>query len=168
MVEMAGVEHAIDLDLPPAAALAALRQTAEDLGAELQAEGYGWKLHIPVLAGLRRGLVSGPVEILPTREGSRLVFRPESTVYHVQTQAVMILLLATAGGLLTLVWPFFPRLLSIAPFGALVALGGWFLVISRLRTSGPDEFLMAVTAHEGGVGRDDLSPNPPGNALPPA
>jgi hypothetical protein len=151
MVETPAVEHAVDLDLPPEAALAALRKTAEDLGAELQAEGYGWKLHLPVLAGLRRGLVSGPVEILPTREGSRLVFRPETAVYHVQTQAVMILLLASAGGLLCLVWPFFPRLLQIAPFGAILALGGWFLVIARLRTSGPDEFLAAVRMHEGGM-----------------
>jgi hypothetical protein len=144
-------EHAIDLDLPPAAALAALRRTAEDLGAELQTEGASTKLHLPVLAGLRRGLVSGEVEILPTQGGSRLVFRPESAVYHVQTQAVMILLLATVGGLLTLVWPFVPGLLQVAPFGALVALGGWFLVVSRLRTSGPDEFLAAVKVHEGGA-----------------
>jgi uncharacterized membrane protein HdeD (DUF308 family) len=51
-----------------------------------------------------------------------------------------------AGGLLTVLWPFFPRLLSVAPFGAVVALGGWFLVVSRLRTSGPDDFLKAVAA----------------------
>lgn len=141
-------EHAIDLDLPPPAALAALRRTAEDLGAELQTEGASTKLHLPVLAGLRRGLISGEVEILPTQAGSRLIFRPETAVYHVQTQAVMVLLLATAGGLLTLVWPFVPGLLQIAPFGAVIALGGWFLVVSRLRTSGPDEFLAAVGAHE--------------------
>lgn len=142
------VEHAIDLDVPPAEALSALRRTAEDLGAEFQGSGAGGKLHLPVLAGLRRGLVSGDVEILPAAGGSRLTFRPETTIYHVQTQAVMILLLAVAGGLLTILWPFFPKLLAVAPFGALVALGGWFLVISRLRTSGPDEFLEAVAARE--------------------
>ena len=142
------VEHAVDMDVPPAEALAALRQTAEDLGAEFEADGMGGKLHLPVLAGLRRGLVSGDVEILPAPGGSRLVFRPETAVYHVQTQAVMILLFATAGGLLTVLWPFFPGLLQVAPFGALIALGGWFLVISRLRTSGPDEFLEAVAARE--------------------
>jgi hypothetical protein len=142
------VEHAIDLDVPPAAALSALRRTAEDLGAEFQEGGTGGKLHLPVMAGLRRGLVSGDVEIRPAEGGSRLVFRPETSIYYVQTQAVMILLLATAGGLLTILWPFFPKLLAVAPFGAVVALGGWFLVISRLRTSGPDEFLEAVTARE--------------------
>ena len=140
------VEHAIDLDLPPAEALSVLRRTAEDWGAELQESGGGGQLHLPVLAGMRRGLVSGPVEIRPAGEGSRLTFRPETSIYYVQTQAVMILLLSVAGGLLTVLWPFFPRLLSVAPFGAVVALGGWFLVVSRLRTSGPDDFLKAVAA----------------------
>lgn len=142
------VEHAIDLDLPPAEALSALRWTAEDWGAELQEERGGWRLHLPVLAGLRRGLMSGPVEIRPAEGGSRLTFRPETSVYYVQTQPVVVLVLAVAGGLLTVLWPFFPKLLEIAPFGAVVALGGWFLVISRLRTSGPDELLEAVAAHE--------------------
>ena len=59
-----------------------------------------------------------------------------------------VLLLATAGGVLTVLWPFFPNLLAVAPFGAVIALGGWFLVITRLRTSGPDDFLEAVVAQE--------------------
>jgi hypothetical protein len=141
------VEHAIDLDLPPAGALSALRKAAEEWGAELQEHGDGGQLHLPVLAGLRRGLMSGPVEIRPAEGGgSRVTFRPETSVYYVQTQAVMVLLLAVAGGLLTVIWPFFPKLLAVAPFGAVAALGGWFLVISRLRTSGPDELLEAVEA----------------------
>jgi hypothetical protein len=138
------VEHAIDLDLPPAEALSALRRAAEDWGAELREEGNGWQLHLPVLAGLRRGLMSGPVEIRPAEGGSRVTFRPETSIFYVQTQAVLVLLLAVAGGLLTVLWPFFPKLLEVAPFGAVVALGGWFLVVSRLRTSGPDELLEAV------------------------
>ena len=137
-------EHAIDLEIPPEEALAAVRRTAEDWGAELQAEGAGSQLHLPVVAGIRRGLVTGPVEVQPAQGGSRVVFRPEKSVYYVQTSAVMILLIAAAGGVLTFVWPFFPKLMPVAPFGALLALGGWFLVVSRLRTSGPDEFLAAV------------------------
>src|SRR4051812_6424028 len=124
------VEHAIDLDLPPEGALSALRRTAEDWGAELQEDGASGQLHLPVLAGLRRGLLSGPVDVQPAAGGSRLTFRPETAVYYVQTQAVMVLLFAVAGGVLTILWPFFPRLLAVAPFGAVVALGGWFLVIS--------------------------------------
>lgn len=133
-------EHTIDLEIPPEEALAAVRRTAEDWGAEIRDE----QLHLPVVAGIRRGLVTGSVEVQPAEGGSRVVFRPEKSVYYVQTTAVMILLLAAAGGVLTFVWPFFPKLMPVAPFGALLALGGWFLVVSRLRTSGPDEFLAAV------------------------
>lgn len=136
--------HAVDLKVPPEEALAAVRQAAEDWGAELQPGGSGGTLRLPVVAGIRRGLVSGTVEIQSVAEGSRVAFRPESSTYYVQTAAVMVLLLAAAGGLLTVLWPFYPELIAVAPFGALVALGGWFLVIARLRTSGPDEFLAAV------------------------
>jgi hypothetical protein len=139
-------EHAIDLEMPPERALSALRQTAEDWGAELQSSTRGGKLHLPVVAGIRRGLVSGPVEVEKAEGGSRLVFRPEESVYYVQTPAVMILILSALGAVLTVLWPFYPQLIAVAPFGAIIALGGWFLVISRLRTSGPDEFLAAVAA----------------------
>jgi hypothetical protein len=145
-------EHAIDLDIPPEQALSALRQTAEDWGAQLQdgedgsVEMAGSRLHLPVLAGIRRGLVSGPVEVQPAEGGSRVVFRTEQSVYYVQTPAVMILILSVAGAALTVLWPFYPQLMTVAPFGAIIALGGWFLVVSRLRTSGPDEFLTAVAA----------------------
>ena len=114
-------------------------------GAEFQPEGYtGGQLRLPVVAGIRRGLVTGPVQIRAEAEGSRVVFLPETSIYYVQTASVMVLLLAAAGGLLTLLWPFYPKLIAVAPFGAILALGGWFLVVSRLRTSGPDEFLAAV------------------------
>jgi len=146
-------EHVIDLDMPAEQALAALKQTAEDWGAQIQpgeedgaVEMTGSRLHLPVVAGIRRGLVSGPVEVQPAEGGSRLVFRPEKSVYYVQTPSVMILILSVAGAVLTVLWPFYPQLMPVAPFGAIMALGGWFLVVSRLRTSGPDEFLTAVAA----------------------
>ncbi|HEX9943972.1 MAG TPA: hypothetical protein VGG03_18320 [Thermoanaerobaculia bacterium] len=144
-------EHAIDLQVPPEGALSAVRRAAEDWGAEFQSQGSGGQLHLPVVAGIRRGLVSGDVEVRPAAGGSRVVFRPEESIYYVQTPAVVILLLAIFGAGLTLLWPFFPRLISIAPFGAVLALGGWFLVISRLRTSGPEEFLEAVAAQGEGA-----------------
>jgi hypothetical protein len=139
-------EHAIDLEMPPERALSALRQTAEDWGAELQPGGRGGKLRLPVVAGIRRGMVSGPVEVETAAGGSRLVFRPEESIYYVQTPSVMILILSVLGAILTVLWPFYPQLIAVAPFGAIIALGGWFLVVSRLRTSGPDEFLAAVAA----------------------
>lgn len=139
-------EHAIELNLTPDEALAAVGRTAEDWGAEFQRDGDGGRLHLPVLAGLRKGLVSGSVEVRPASAGSRVVFRPDTSIYYVQTQAVMVLLFSIAGALLTVAWPFFPDLLTVAPFGAVIAIGGWFLVLSRLRTSGPDDFLGAVAA----------------------
>ena len=139
-------EHEIELQVAPGEALSALRRTAEEWGAQFEPQGTGGRLHLPVLAGMRRGLVSGPVEVQPAAGGSRLVFRAESAIYHVQSAAVAILLVAVAGASLVFLWPFFPRLIAVAPFGAILALGGWFLVVSRLRTSGPDEFLAAVAA----------------------
>ena len=138
--------------MTPEQALSALRQTVEDWGAQLQpgedgsVEMTGSRLLLPVVAGIRRGLVSGPVEVQPAEDGSRVVFRPEESVYYVQTPSVMILVLSVAGAILTVLWPFYPQLITVAPFGAIMALGGWFLVVSRLRTSGPDEFLTAVAA----------------------
>ena len=129
--------------------------TAEDLGAELQAEGHGWSCTSPcwrASAAVRQRSRG----IRPAAGGSRLVFRPETSVYHVQT----------AGGddppprqpraaCSPSLWPFFPRLLQLAPFGAVIALGGWFLVISRLRTSGPDEFLAMRAVEARMLGPED-------------
>ena len=77
-------------------------------------------------------------------EGARVVFKLEESQLYVHTASVFILLVAILGALVTVLWPFFPQLLPVSPFGALLALGGWFLVLSRLRTSGPDEFLVMV------------------------
>lgn len=146
-------EHAVELEISPEAALAAVGRAAEDWGAEFQpgtSGTTGGQLRLPVVAGLRRGLVTGAVDIRPAAGGSRVVFRPETSIYYVQTASVVVLLLAVCGGLLTVLWPFFPELIAVAPFGALLALGGWFLVISRLRSSGPEEFLAAVAAQEEG------------------
>jgi hypothetical protein len=139
-------EHAIDLPVRPDAALSALRRAAEDWGAELRREdGESW-LHLPVVHGLKRGVVSGPVRVEASAEGSRVAFLPEESRLYVQSAPVFILVIAVVGALMTVLWPFFPRLLPLSPFGAILALGGWFLVLSRLRTSGPDEFLVMVEA----------------------
>ena len=59
-------------------------------------------------------------------------------------QAVVILLFGTAGALATMLWPFYPRLLGLAPLGIVLSLAAWFLVASRLRSSGLEEFFAAV------------------------
>ncbi|MFL6202393.1 MAG: hypothetical protein ACJ76J_24755 [Thermoanaerobaculia bacterium] len=137
-------EHALTLEQRPDAALAALRRAADDWGAELRKEQSGLWLYLPVIHGLRRGLIAGPVQAEPAGDGSRIVFRPEESDLALQAAPVIVLLLAVAGAALAMLWPFFPRLLPLSPLGAILALGGWFLVLSRLRTSGAEEFLGMV------------------------
>jgi hypothetical protein len=151
------------LDARPDAALAAVRRAAEGWGAELR-DG---RLGLPIVAGLRRGWVAGPLAVEPAPEGSRLRFQVEQAELHVQLPAVAILLLAAGGGVLTALWPFFPELLPVAPFGAIFALVGWLLVVSRLRTSGPEEFLDAVAAEAGAGPGPDPGPDPGSEPLAP-
>jgi hypothetical protein len=155
-------EHAIDLPDAPAAALRAVGAAAEEWGAEFEPRGggagaaagggEGGHLSLPVVAGLRRGLLSGPLAVEPAGEGSRVVFRPVAQDYYLETSAIFVLVMAGAGAVLTVVWPLFPRLLPVAALGAVLALSGWFLVISRLRGKGPAEFLASVAAHLGAGG----------------
>ncbi len=140
-------EHAIDLPVRPEAALSALRDIADDWGAELAERDGQTRLLLPVVYGLKRGLMSGPVRVEADGAGSRILFEVEETQLYRPATPVIILLIAVAGGIVTALWPFFPKLLPLAPFGAILALGGWFLVVSRLRTSGPDEMLTLVAAH---------------------
>jgi len=115
------------------------------------------RLVLPRVAGLHRGILVGRIQLYPGSAGeaepdpvraaasrTRVVFEVEAVQDHVHLAAVVILALAAFGALLTVVWPFFPSLLPVAPFGALLALGGWFLVISRLQNSGPEEFFHLV------------------------
>jgi hypothetical protein len=150
-------EHVIHLPCPPPAALAAVRRAAEDWGAEIERDGDAFRLHLPVIAGLRRGVVWGPLSVRPAEAGACVAFLAEESDYYVHTAAVVILLLAAVGSVFTFLWPFFPELLPIAPFGAVLALGGWFLVINRLRTSGPEDFLLAVEAQADDL-PDEASP----------
>jgi len=158
----AGELHAVDVAAGPEAALAALARTAEEWGADLEPlerEGGGAapQLRLPVVAGLRRGWVSGAVTAVEVEGGARVTFHEQDGQSYVHAPAVAVLVIAGLGGLLTVLWPFYPRLLAVAPLGAVLALSGWFLILARLRTSGPREFLDAVTAE---VGRADQGGTP--------
>ena len=171
-------EHAIDLPQAPAAALRALGTAADEWGADFapaaagaagSAEGAGGELRLPVVAGLRRGLLSGPVAVEPAGGGSRLVFRPVAQDYYLETSAVMLLSMAGAGALLAVAWPLYPPLLPVAPLGGVLAVGGWFLVLSRRRGLGPEEFLASVANHAsagaGAPGSGDASTSAAGSVL---
>ena len=147
--------HVVELPCPPGEALRAVVAAAGDWGAELEplgaanaagnaAAGQAGRLSLPVVAGLRRGVLSGPLAIEANGGGSRVIFRPETQDYYLETSAVAVLVMAAGGALLTVAWPLVPKLLPAAPFGAVLALSGWFLVLTRLRAKGPAEFLQSV------------------------
>ena len=136
--------HHIDTDLSPADALEELARASEMWGADWQPQDDGGRLDLPVLAGLKHGLLSGQIRIEPLSGGSRIVFEVDSSTYRLQSSAVAILALGAVGGIAATLWPFFPALAAVAPVAIVVAIGAWILVASRLRTSTPDEFLALV------------------------
>jgi hypothetical protein len=153
-VSRPGDTHGIEVDAGRAGALAAVARVAEEWDAHWRPEGEGGgRLVMPRIAGLHRGILIGRLQVYPGEagggeggggEGSRVVYEIEAVQDHVHMAAVGILALAAFGALLTVLWPIFPSLLPVAPLGALLALGGWFLVVSRLHNSGAEEFLRLV------------------------
>lgn len=135
-----------------------MERAAEVWGAEWSRQGG--RLALPVSAGLRSGRVEARLWTEPAAAGSVLVLRVEQTAYRLRTNAVVVLGIAAAGALTTVVWPLFPRLLPLVPLGLVLAVGAWFLVITRLATSGPEDFLEVVrqAAEVGGEGSGDRSP----------
>lgn len=156
----------------PATALAAIEHAAEDWAAGWEAGASGGRLELPVSAGLRHGRMSARVEVTrataapldderPGEPRSEIALHPERAEYRLWTPAVVVLLVAVAGALLTVLWPFFPKLLPVAPIGAILGLSAWFLIITRLQNRGPEEFLALVAAHAGGL--LDEAEAPPGS-----
>jgi hypothetical protein len=140
-------EHAIDAELTRDEALAALAAASEAWGAQWRRQGAGGYLELPVLAGLRRGVLRGRVSVEPAAAGSRILFRIDESDYRVHRTALGILLLGAAGGITATLWPFYPPLLGVAPLAVVLALGAWILVASRLRTSTAEDFLELVAAN---------------------
>jgi hypothetical protein len=94
----------------------------------------------------------GPLTVEPAGGGSVLNFAVEESHQSVNRPAFFILLLGALGAGATILWPLYPPLLSFAPVGVVLALAAWLLVASRLRTSGPEDFLRLVAT----VGQDPL------------
>ena len=124
--------------------LADLETAAEIWGAGWRPDGWGGRLELPVTAGLRRGVVSGRVSVETTPNGSRVLFRVEESHHTLNVAATMVLLLGAVGALAVTLWPLFPPLLALAPLSLVLAFTAWLLVASRLRTSGPEDFLELV------------------------
>ncbi len=145
--------HSVELAATPGAALAAVAHAAEDWGGLWQPTIDGGRLELPVLAGLRRGRLRGRVSVEPAAGGSRVTFEVEDDAWSLHRPALAIAAIGGAGGLFGLVSPFlfaaYPERLrelsSLVALGSLLAFTAWFLVVSRLRTSGPREFLESLT-----------------------
>ena len=138
--------HEIEVGLDPEAASAAVARAAEDWGAEWTPERGGGRLVLPVVFGLRRGVAVGRVDIAPGAGGSRLTWRLESSELELHTSAVGLLTLSAIVLVAASAWPFHPPLLALMPFAAVVGLLAWWLVVSRLRNSGPEDFLAVVAS----------------------
>jgi hypothetical protein len=136
-------EHRIDIAAPAEHALEAVADVAESWGADWQADSG--TLHLPVVAGLRRGLLVGRLEVRPTgAEGCQLTLRAESSLWRVHRSAAAVLVMGLVGALPVLLWPLSGDFLALAPVGLVLMFLAWFMVVSRLRTAGAAEFLEAV------------------------
>jgi hypothetical protein len=126
--------------------LRAIASTAEEWDATWQpgAEADPGTLYLPIVAGLRRGFLEARVTTAPDGSGVDVRVEPLREELHLQWNAVVVLGLAALGALTAVLWPFVPALQPLLPFALLIALSGWFLVVTRLRSSGVEEFFAAV------------------------
>ena len=137
--------HERELDLAVAAVAERLADLADAWAGEWTAEGTGGRLALPVVFGLRRGELAGSVELTALDAGrSRLVWTIDRSDLAVDRASVAILVLALLPTLGSLLWPFFPALFALVPYSAVFGLLAWWLVVSRLRSQGPEEFLAAL------------------------
>ena len=146
--------HGCDLEEDPAAARRRLAVAAEAWGGSFE-EAPGTthgtvhdSLVLPVLAGLRRGFVEGPVRIEERGKGSRVSYQVAESQYRLDLPAALTLLLGALGALLTLVAPFFPSLWRLVPVGMMLSVGSWLFIVARLRNSGPEEFFQDLETGE--------------------
>jgi hypothetical protein len=134
------------LDQAPDQAVVAVQRAAEDWGGRWEGRESRGILSLPITHGLRQSLVEGPlsVEAVPGETGSILRFQIENRSTRLNWAACLVLLLGALGGIVAMLWPFFPNLLHLAPAGIVLAIAAWLLVASRLRTADVVDFLQLV------------------------
>jgi hypothetical protein len=153
------VNHlAVELDCAPEAAAEVVARAADEWGAEWQPGREGGRLVLPVVFGLRRGVAVGRLDIARLGAGSRLTWELEESHLEVHRAAVAVLAFAALALLVAMAWPFHPPLVALLPFALVLGFLAWWLVVSRLRSSGPEEFLATLRA---------AAPEPAGAATPP-
>jgi hypothetical protein len=156
---MTMTRHELDLDRPLAEVADAVADLAEAWGAEWAPERGGGRLRLPVVHGLRRGVEAGAVTLTRLGEArTRLAWSRESSALAVERASVAVLSFAAVPLVVTIVWPFWPALFPLVPFAAVTGLVAWWLVISRLRPRGPEEFFAELARGLAG----DATPEPSG------
>jgi len=157
-----GEHFRAEIQATPAQTLAALDEAAEMWDAVWEAAPNGGRLHLPVLAGIRQGSVVARVEAKKSSAGTDLTLDVEDSAYRVNRPAAVFLSLGALGGIAAVAWPIYPeKLLPFVPLGLVMAIGAWLLVVSRLRTAGPDDFLDTVAELAEDDGEPDREPHPP-------
>lgn len=144
-------DSAYSLELPAGTDVERLLdQAVTAWGAERAGRLSGGTIHLPVLAGLRRGVMLVRTRLVD----GRLDLEVESESWKLHRGAAVILAGGALGAGSLVLWPFFPALLAVAPIGIFLAIGAWLLVAARLRNAGPHEFLQLVDEIAQGVGPD--------------
>lgn len=140
-----GREFRAEVGATPTQTLRAVDQAAEMWDAAWEAAPYGGRLHLPVLAGIRRGSILFRVEAKRSASGTDLTLRVEDSAYEINRGAALFLAVGAMGGISAVLWPLYPeRLLPFVPLGLVMAIGAWLLIVSRLRSAGPEDFLDTV------------------------
>ena len=148
------VEHVVELALPLPEARHHLQATAEVWGGAME----GDNLVLPVLAGLQRGYVGGPVTLEEDDGSTRITFLEDESSYGVDRASFFVLVIAGLGALVTVLAPVFHNLWGLVPIGFLLAISGWLFIVARLRNSGPEEFFeeLRVSAEDPGESREGV------------
>lgn len=132
-------------ELSPDEFLSGVGVVAEQWDGEWEASGErGGRLGLPVTAGLRRGWLAGEFEVEARSGGSEVCFQVDRGEMKIDRGSVFVLLVGAFGGLVTMVAPFVPNLWALVPVGLLLGFSAWFMVVARLRSSGPVEFFAQV------------------------
>jgi hypothetical protein len=140
------MKDALDRQLPQSTTSVrrAVEEAAEVWGAVWQPDSQGGRLALSTVQGLRQGVLSGSLKVQPSDGGTLLRLEIEEARLSINWSATAVLLLGALGGLSLVLWPLSPKILQLAPIGAVLAIVAWLLVVSRLRYSDATDFLDLV------------------------
>lgn len=141
-------QHRVELAVTPEVALESLASAADIWGADWQAGSSSGTLQLPVVRGLWRGVEQCRVTVESMGSGSVVDLTVVESRQQLNRSAVVVLLFGGAGGLIVALWPFFPGLMPLLPVAVVLAIAAWLLVVARLRSSNPEDFLKLVSEIE--------------------